>query len=315
MAKIKIDIDSENATHEPPIHPKGPRLTAAKVGLLSSIDISSDLQAAFTDGFGSSNNGKKLGLGYGSSALRQGKKDLKNLDHCGVIATIGGDVVFKAIKDQNDNPPFVSVFGTMPDLTPDNIGNCYGGVSLSSWQSNADRITYLTGKLQCNANEIGLYYNPNSAMSPLEVQNWDMISPPVQGVPSSKAFSGAAAGPPPTNDPSRFAVDLAPAGGFFPARVRVLVISADPFFQQSKQQLITAANTWISGDPNNRYVCYPLQDYQNITPGPQPTANRSTLYGPDLTTVYRLLGFLAQVAADNNNAGFFTAANLIKDLK
>jgi hypothetical protein len=316
MATINIHIDaqetemrSETNNLIKDVHP----LAANKAGLLSSYAILPTLEQAFAYGFGSSpakRNGK-----YVSGDLKQAKKDLKKLDKCNVIATIGGGVVFNAISAETDNPTFVSMFGDMPDLTPDGIGNCLGGISLESWASNEDRIGHLTSKLTCNANEIGLYYNRNSAMSGQEVANWDQISPPIAGVSSAKYFTGGLPGPPPTNDAAAFTADLVTNATFFPARVRALVISADPFFAENMDLLIDAANAWIARDPAHRYVCYPTQGYQNLNSAHKPTPSKSTVYGPDLVTVYQVLGFLAKSAIENSAvSGFFTAANLIKDL-
>jgi hypothetical protein len=142
------------------------------------------------------------------------------------------------------------------------------------------------------------------------------VNSPVGGVSSARAFSGAGGigGAAPTNDATQFAVDFARAGNFFQG-LRAIIISADPFFQASKDALIQAANNWLTGGAN-RYVCYPLQDYQNpkSSSNNQPTKGRSTLYGPDLNTVYNLLGFLTKSAIENSSAGFFTALNMVQDV-
>jgi hypothetical protein len=307
MTKISIDIDTETGQHY--FH----RLASHKPGLLSSISVPSNLETAFANGFGSTPHGKRDNKGYGAGDIKQGKKDLLNTDGCDVIATVGGNVVFEAIKGETDNPNFVSLFGEKPKTLP---STCLGGVSLNSWKSNADRIGYLTTKMGCTADQIGLYYNPNSAMSSDEVSDWDANNSKVNGKSSATPFSGATAAAgasPPGNDPSKFDADFAPAGTFFRSGVKVVIINADPFFQVYKERLIKAANNWLTGNAN-RYVCYPLQDYQNVGGTNTPTTNRSTTYGPSLTTAYRLLGFLAWSAINYGDAGFFTASDIVKDL-
>jgi hypothetical protein len=310
MAKIKFEFDTETSD----VHPENKSALAGanKVGLLSSINVPDNLMAAFLGGFGSNSNAKKAGLGYNPTDIQTAKRYLKQIERCNVLACVGGNVVYNAIKGATDNPNFVALFGAMPDLNPVNLGNCLGGVALASWQSNKARVDYLTAKLNCQPNEIGLYYNQNSAMSSDEVTNWDIISPKQAGVSSAKNFSGGLVGPPRTNNAAQFAVDFAPAGTFFPNRVRAVVISADPFFQENKTSLVDAINAWVTAGAGNRYVCYPLQDYKNANN--LPTSTRSTLYGPDLELAYGTLGFLARSVADNGYAGFLTASNVIQDL-
>jgi hypothetical protein len=71
--------------------------------------------------------------------------------------------------------------------------------------------------------------------------------PPVAGVSSVRRFSGAAGtgGATPTNSVAQFAVDFAPAGSLFQG-LRAIIISADPFFQENKEQLIQAVNNWLA---------------------------------------------------------------------
>jgi hypothetical protein len=310
MAKIDLHIDTETTETHDQIKGLQPR-TSNKPGLLSTITITDDQIAAFQYGFGSNIQKKRDNLGYAPAKIRQEKKNLKNTDRCNVIAVTGGRAAFDAIVTETDNPPFVCLVGETPDFN--NLGNCVGGISLDSWKSNAARVAYLTAKLGCNVNQVGLYYNPNSGLSAHETQNWDKINPPA-AVSSARPFSGAGGvgTAAPTNNAAQFAVDFAPGGNFFQG-LRAIIISADPFFQTNKDLLIQAANNWLNPDAT-RYVCYPLQDYQNENGSNHPTPNRSTLYGPNLITAYNILGFLTKSAIENNSAGFFTASNVVQDV-
>jgi hypothetical protein len=311
MAKIDIHIDTETSDTHGQSKTVQPLVPAHKVGLLSTIPITDDQINAFLYGFGSNSHAKRDNLGYAPGDIRQGKKDLKKLDKCDVIAVTGGRAAFDAIKGENDNPTFVCLIGEIPD--PADLGNCAGGISLNTWESNKDRFSYLTG-LGYNPNQIGLYYNPNSGVAAHEVQDWDNnINPQIAGVSSAKPFSGGTgmATPNPVNNPAGFAADFAPGGLF--QNLTAVIISADPFFQANKDQLIQAVNDWLAVDPANRYVCYPLQDYQNPS-GTRPRPNRSTCYGPDLGAAYNVLGFLAKSAIEGSGAGFFMAANVITEV-
>jgi hypothetical protein len=312
MAKIDIHIDTE--TNETSDLRKAllPR-AANKAGLLSTISITDEQRTAFEYGFGSNNHTKRDNLGYAPNDIRKGKKQLKDDERCNVLGVTGGRAAYDAIFAEY-NPTFVCLVGELPDLN--DLRNCAGGISLDTWKSNADRLAYLTAKLGCNANQVGLYYNPNSGVAAHEVPEWDRINPPVAGVSRARAFSGAGGvgTAAPTNNAAQFAVDFAPAGNLFQG-LRAVIISADPFFQANKNPLIQASNNWLTGAAN-RYICYPLQDYKNVGAAPvnRPTGTRSTLYGPDLSTAYSVLGFLAKSAVENNSVGFFTAANVIYDV-
>jgi hypothetical protein len=77
-------------------------------------------------------------------------------------------------------------------------------------------------------------------------------------------------------------------------------------------------DSWLNADAG-RYVVYPSQIYgspiaSDLTGAPQqPTAGRSTLYGPDLVAAYNLLGTLARCCYENPTAspGFISATPLI----
>jgi hypothetical protein len=95
----------------------------------------------------------------------------------------------------------------------------------------------------------------------------------------------------------------------FPATVKAIVISADPFFQDSKEELIGAANG------TGKYICYPLQTFENIGGLNLPTPGKTTLLGPTLTGAYKLLGQLTTLALSSSApVGFVLVPNEIKVL-
>lgn len=309
MTSVNIQIDSQDTGTQTEGRNVG-RLAANKVGLLSSIPVPDYLVQAFKYGTGPGMTHADPEIkDYVVQSLQNGKNNLKNNKHCNVIATVGGSVVFEAINQQNNNPVFVSLFGVLPTSTQAaDTGNCCGGIAVGGWRSNQARINYLRTKLGCAANEIGLYYNPNSAMSVDEVGDWDRINPPPGTEPSSAIrFSGANTTTK-TNDAARFHQDLNVTANYIPARVRAIIVSADPFFQANKNTLVAELNTWAT--PANRYVCYPLQDYSSGNP----TSTKASLYGPNLQSIYRMLGFLAASVIDNQDRGFYIASDTITDV-
>jgi hypothetical protein len=160
---------------------------------------------------------------------------------------------------------------------------CYGGVTLGGLADNSARVDYLVGKGRVRAG-IGLFCNAKSPITQYEVQNWGTIA----GVNQHIAYGGNTAG---HNDASHYPADF----NNVHATVTTLIISADPFFQDTKDNdrgLIDAANGWIANAPpgTNRYVCYPFDDYANTNGVHRPTAGTASWYGPDLSDAYELLG-------------------------
>ena len=269
-------------------------LAQSKIGLLSSINLTPELIKAFEDGAG--DIPKKLARGYRATDLQNAMKELTDPpNNCQMIATVGGSIVDEALTKYAGE--FVSLLGTFPPKSP----KCVGGIVLESIKSNKDRIEYLVSKLGREPTAIGLYRNPGSAMQATEASDWRTLKAgPIV------SFSGwDPAGK--TNDAATFGADFQN----IPKAVSTLIISADPFFQENKQALISAANSWVrQGD---RYVCYPLQDYRNVG-GASPEAGKTLLYGPRLRDAYRVLGFVAKLASTGTEVGFYTPLNSVAEI-
>src|SRR5215831_17582674 len=274
MVKLTLELDGgqqQDFGWGPTAAPRF--LNPKKVGLLSSIDLSLDLVAAFDAGLSVQRFGAKGKASYDPSKIQQYEADLKN-GGTEFIAAVGGSIVMAAIINSTTPLPFVSLVGAMPK----DIGAfCLGGVSLESWASNKDRIAILKSKLSlANADNVALYRNTQSAMAPDEAADWTL-----QVAPS--------------------AANIIPTSGNYntdfssiPAAIQGIVVSSDPTFQQNKDALVAAINTWV-GAAANRYVVYPLQIYSRAAQPPATT--ESTLYGPDLYQAYYKLGQLARDAA------------------
>jgi hypothetical protein len=290
MTKISFEIDPDQQHKD---LPKASKLLAApkKVGVLSSIALPDKLLAAFDAGYTTKRHKHKGNSTYNAATIRTNEADLIS-DGCEFIAAVGGSIVLAAIYSTSPIY-FVSLVGAMPK----NIGGyCQGGVSLESWASNKDRIDIVKRKLAlANADNIALYRNDKSDMAGDEAADWTL-----QVAPSTAKIY-------PTS--GNYNTDFN-GGALIPASIQGIVVSSDPTFQQNKNDLVAAINTWV-GAQANRYVVYPLQIFREATQPPATT--KSTLYGPDLYQAYYKLGQLARDASNSDEhayIGFEVARNL-----
>jgi hypothetical protein len=298
MAKIKIEIDTESYERE---STRKVELLAGmkKVRVISPITITQAMLDAFTDGMNISSDLKhsdKHGYKRGdNSKLKQAIKDNNSAD---LIATAGGLAAYDAARsDAVTN--FVSVIGA---ITPPFSNSFKGCVSLESYASNTARIALLHNDFGFQIKEIGLFYNPNSYMDK-ELDNWiSLVGNKNQAFPGGNDNLGGT-----------YNADFGNIPVTGSNAIKALVISADPFFQDTKDDLIAAANTWVAG-AGGRYVCYPTQDYSNRTGTHKPTPQKATLFGPDLATAYSLLGQLAAVVLSGGSGLNLRLGNTRTDL-
>jgi len=296
MRKIAIDIDAENRESKTLLD-KAISASPQQLGILSSITLTPKLRAAIEAGYNSvKGNPSRDASGYNLANISANGRALVSGDpahgipSCQFVVAVGGSIVHSAIS-ASSSVSFVSLVGAIPVNVS---SSCLGGVSLESWASNRDRVAILLAKLGTPTppiSSIVLYYNPASKMCGDEEADWDAFNPPVAGavtrVPTTNNFQGDFTGISPN--------------------VQGLVISADPFFQDHKSDLVNAANAWVSTAGTNRYVVYPLQIYGEVAP----IHGKTTLYGPDLYQAYFRLGQLARSASDNQAyVGFERALNL-----
>jgi hypothetical protein len=288
MAKISIEIDTENGDlkkEKEGVNLTGSRgrtpLTADKLGILSSIKMTTKLLKAIRTGYGGPYEYEDNIQPNNYTDLTN-KKNILTSKQCTVFATVGG--LWANTGLSGTTLPFVSMVG-YPPSTPDNY--CFGGISLESWPSNAQRRKYLTDNA-INLNQIGLYHSPPPAGAVAGNVPWDEEY--------EWNHSGAGAVIPSTGN---FGLDL----NGVPAGIRALVIGASPLFlyQNNMSLLVSAANAWLAADLT-RFVVYPLQIYSEAAPA----AARSILIGPDLYNAHQLLGLFASIAAGKDGRpGFF----------
>jgi hypothetical protein len=284
MAKIKLDIDTDSIDQATKCEIRV--LGKQKIGVVSSISLDGTiLDDSFRSGVNNYADVKiKDKCNYKKNHIEKLEQEIKTFNRTAdLIATAGGLVAYNAAISAPAEKRFVSLAADLPDPT----GLFMGGVSLESYQSNKKRIEILKSlSFGFDSPNIGLVYNPNSAMNEDEIKDWEF-----QIGASGQAFSGGVNNNG-DNDENAYATDFGATK--IPVAIRALVISADPFFQDTKQKLIAAVNAWIAAAPDGitRYVCYPSLAYEN-NGGTAPTKDRATLYGPDLPTAYSLLGHIA----------------------
>jgi hypothetical protein len=195
----------------------------------------------------------------------------------GLIVAVGGlGSAMEAFS--NATKPWIALIGGAPGSFPSStLSWFYGGVSVDTYARNVDRIRHLTNIHHIQLQDICLLFNPNSECSATETNAWGGATPVAAG---RNAYG--------VNDVATYG----PAFASIPANVKAVVVSADPFFQDTKDDLIDAANGWVNNAPmgTNRRVCYPLQNYANTGKAHQPQAGHHTLHGPELKNAYYALG-------------------------
>jgi len=158
----------------------------------------------------------------------------------------------------------------------------------SSWNNRVAAIKKTLGKTPDN---VSLIYHTGSPLVKSEIQLW-----------TGGGDSGA--WPKVTgffdNGPGGAAIPFSSKRGFANAfnsiTTDVIVISADPHFQENKDDLIQAANQ------SSKIVCYPYADYRNRGGTHKPRPGMSYLYGPSLKDMIDQMGTIAGTFGKNNPA-------------
>jgi hypothetical protein len=255
---------------------KSAQALASSIAIISPISTTS-WQQAFISGLGGANITLTWDDGHGYGTKKNYKaltKAIKSHDgQVGLIVTTGGNIAYKAAVDAGLTTPFMSLVGEVPARRPDNF---FGGVALQSWLANDARISFMLGLGKgYHPSDVGLFCNRRSAMHGDETTIWH----------GSEYYLTGGGG---NNNSAAFANEFNTVDD----SIGALIISADPFFQDKKVDLINAANTWVGAKPG-RSICYPLANYANV-PGTTPMPpGTSYWFGPDLLKAYNLLGTVA----------------------
>jgi hypothetical protein len=245
---------------------------ALKIGVVSSIQIPPRFRNALRSSVkdelpgGAADFVFRPNVGYDPAALGAAINAFATDATIGLIVTFGGLITFQAANNTTNNPskPFISLIGgTPPGVTAPGTGNFFGAVSLESYTGNPTRLDHLEG-IGYGRAQVTLLYNQRSGMSAEEVRLW----------------SGGPIVNKDDNDPTTY------TSVFNTIQTRAVIVSSDPFFHDTREQLIAAANA------SGKYMCYPLYDYRNRG-GTMPARGRATLQGPRLREAIVTLGDMA----------------------
>jgi hypothetical protein len=261
---------------------KRPKLNLVQgIGVVSTIYLTREMKKAFRNGVNDNTVVVKFrhASSYKTPKLRRKINRFDDDSDIGLIVTVGGAKVYRVAKDEADKP-FLSLLGVAP---PSPATQCYGGMTLNSVAQNSDRIAYIVSKENLARTSIALLHNPNSAMASQELTDWSTLN-------AGPVVEAGKDGATDENDSSTYE----DAFSQLPTSVNAVVVSADPFFLDTMDELVDEANK------SNRFVCYPLQDYKNALPAPAPF--KSARLGPDLMEAYTQMGQLAKLVLSNGQA-------------
>ena len=250
---------------------KGAAITQTKIGVLSSIKFSgTNLEADFLAGLNTPGITLEVkdDRGYDTNDLSTALQLLNGDDQVGLIATVGGTITELVAADPayGSAKPFVSIDGGPIPGSPSPGGGSTKfrwRVSLGSIVDNAARKAYLRQNFGFQLRAIGILAHTKSAQSAHENQGWSHRQPVTID---------------PTDTANQVQTKFRNAFNNFPNDIGAVIISADPYFMKFASVLVQEANRWAQAGA--RRVCYPLQEYADH--GPEP--NKTTLYGPQLTT-------------------------------
>lgn len=273
-----------------------PAVLGTAIGVISTITITKEMKKALKTGA----PGVKFKFCYvGSYKDKKLKNKLvkfNNNTDVKMLITFGGNKTYNAAKKWFGKD-FVSMVGAVPTNPP---ALCKGGVTLISTAGNKDRVSHLTTK-GMSKSQVGLLCNPNSAMNSIEEEDW------VKNIGMSKKnifHTGMDGTTTDENDSDTYEDGFADA---VKSKMQALIVSADPFFQETMDELVSEANK------SGIYVTYPLQDYKNAWE--PPTTGCATLQGPDLLDAYSQLAMMAaSVLNQGTNPGFVNATSVTNDI-
>jgi hypothetical protein len=183
-----------------------------------------------------------------------------------LVATIGG--MAAALAAKSTTVPFISLAGGTYDFYRLPTANFLGGLNLNSLTNDITYLQYLQS-LGFSKAEVGILFNTNSINYTQEYNIFFYA----EGVAIDQNTSAATA------------LQLYTyAFSQFPNNVKAVIISADPFFSQTAQQLVQAANG------SSFCILYPSAVYGNYSP------SHYILYPPQypLSQLCQTMGQIAQ---------------------
>jgi hypothetical protein len=266
------------------------------IGVISTVGyVGTDLETNFRRGVGNDAwcdaAAPQYNIGYDPAALGRAVTTFNGSAAVGLIVTVGGLASAIAALSVSTKPFISLIGGTITGTFPGTIsGHFYGGITLHTFADNNARFTYLNSTKRFNAAQICLLSNPNSSMATVETSLAYWPSPPRGRVLTARNDGEIASAF------TDFRNDNA---------LQAMIVSADPLFQDDKDNLIGYANN------SGKYVCYPLQTYANTGSGAthQPNPHHHTKHGPLLATEYYNLGVKANWVITHDRASTLDSAN------
>jgi hypothetical protein len=251
----------------------------------------STFETAFKDGLGPlapANYLVRDNLGYDINNLRA--NGVNQAAPNTLVVTVGG--LTAALAADGTTVPYIALTGA--DFTPSGI--FLGGISLDVAKHHIEHLGHLNKGKGKRTSKTCLLYNganmnftsqENTVFSYTQPANIDQNTPAgnVAGIYNA-AFA---------------AIDNMQDPGGGAANIEAIIVSADAFFTQTKDALITAA---ANPPAANRYLVYPFQDYTMGAVHLRP--NFSTIHGPKLSLVeiYCKLGLKAKLAMKAGNVNW-----------
>jgi hypothetical protein len=279
MARVSRKSLVKKGTSGKKAKKKSVKYTVQNVLVVSTIPFSgSNFETQFKAGLGtiSGTYNANENQGYDPQTL---ETDVRNAGNATLVVTVGGLKAAQAALNVG-TVPFISLAGGTAGFTDTTSRIFLGGICLDTYKHNIDRINYLMNKLTITADQICLLYNGNSAVSATEEQQFTYTQnadiDPTNVATANAIYTAAfdAIG------------QITDATGNSPG-IQAIIVSADPFFTQTKEQLKFVASKYAY------YMMYPLKEYRTGTP---PKHAHSTTHTPndDLPTVYRKMGVKAK---------------------
>jgi hypothetical protein len=278
------------------------------IGIVSSIDFgNTSHQIQFNAGVANAAGGAALPTYKIKDKLGYNRKKIANaIDALATnaaspvtcIVTAGGLICCHEALLNVGTKPFISLIGYLPKVPfpqpGGNVSPFRGCITLdtNTMASVAARVAWITNAANWNTApaNIGLLYDENTAMATQEIDAFQAaLGVALAAGQTVDAQNGRA-------DPEQYLADF----NSFPNNIQSIIVSSAPHFGKYKEQLISAANTYVLanvGPPPVR-ICYPLQGYQNSGGTNIPVTGKAVLIGPDIDAnnangAYFMLGQMA----------------------
>jgi hypothetical protein len=240
--------------------------------------LGTPFETAFKDGLGPippANYRVIQDLGYDINNLRT--NGVNQAASNSLVVAVGG--LAAALAADGTTVPYIALTGA--DFKSSGI--FLGGFSLNAAKHHMEHLGHLHHKVKKKAAKTCLLYNganPNFTGQETAVFSYAQPANIDQNTPT-----GNIAG---IYNAAFTAIDNKQDGGAA-ANIEATIVSADAFFTQTKDALITAAG--------NRYMVYPFKDYKTLG-AVQPRPASSTIHGPrsSLVEIYCKLGLKAKLA-------------------